>query len=78
MSSRKENKMKHLSNVLNGIASLFSGLAEPRSYILDDGGFKADAQRLREDVCTFSTDFREQSDIVYVKNTPRKRKNKGG
>lgn len=57
--------MKHLRNMLDGMAIVFDSLSSGRVYVTNLDGFKKDSQVLALDVNVFSADLKKQSDLVY-------------
>lgn len=57
--------MKHLHNVLDGVANVLESFSTRRAYVRDSGGFSADSRKLAGDVRKISSDFRKQSDLAY-------------
>jgi len=67
--------MKHLRNVLDGVAIVLESFtATNRSYIIDTGGFEKDSKALAKDARTFAADFKKQTDLVYEPLTTRSSK----
>ena len=66
--------MRHLRNVLDGAVSIFDSFSTDRPYVTNLGGFSEDSKNLAKDVRNFASDFRKQSDTVYVEATSRTRK----
>jgi hypothetical protein len=61
--------MKHLRNVVDGMASVFDSFSTSRAYVTNLGGFSRDSKVLAQDARTFANDFRKQSDLVYGETT---------
>jgi hypothetical protein len=51
-------QVKHLNNILDGIASAFMWGAEPRPYVFSRKGFRHDAATLRRDAGRVGQDMK--------------------
>lgn len=66
--------MKHLRNMLDGMASVLGSMSSTRSYVTNFGGFEKDAKSLSGDVRTVSRDIKKQSETAYGTLTASKSK----
>jgi hypothetical protein len=58
--------MKHLHNVVSGMASVLESFSSSRAYITNmGGGFEQDSKSLKQDVRSVANDIKKQSDLVY-------------
>lgn len=57
--------MKHMRNVIDGMAGVLGSISSSRAYIVDVRGFERDSKSLAKDARNFAADFKKQGDLVY-------------
>lgn len=57
--------MEHLKNITNGFCSLFSAIAQPRTYQLIRNGFEVDRENLQSDINNVMHTLNRNTQKVY-------------